>query len=184
MKKNHYSLWKILNERGIFTVKNRLKVSKQRIKLPDGKIIDDYYQVYLPESVMVVARTKDKKFVMSKQYLHGLRQVSIVLPGGMVEKRENPLKTAKRELLEETGYSSVKWHLIGRFVPHDNQVCGKVHLFFADDVKWINNPVSKDLEKTKIILMTEKEIISAMKKGGIIAMGTITALTIAKIKLC
>lgn len=182
MKKN--SFWKVIKEKNVFSVKNRLTVSIQKIKLPDGRIIDDYYQVHLPESVVTVALTNKHEVVMSRQYFHGFRRVSMVLPGGLIEKDEKPLQAAQRELLEETGYSSDDWRLLGSFVTHVHQVCSKVHFFFADNVIQIAKPVSDDLEDMEIILMTEKEIINAIKKGNIISMGVITALTLAKVKLC
>ena len=175
--------WKVINEKEVFNVKKRLTVSVQKIKLHDGRIIDDYYQVRLPSSVITVARTKKKDILMSRQYFHGFKKVSIVLPGGIIEKGEKPLQTAKRELLEETGYSSDDWQLLGSFVTHVHQVCSKVHFFFADNAKQIAKPLSNDLEDMEIILMTEKEIINAIKNEDIISMGTITALTLAKVIL-
>jgi len=179
MKRN--SVWKVLKEKEVFNAKNRFAVTIQKIKLPNGKIVDDYYRINFPESVVIVAQTLNNKIILSRHYLHGFGKESIVLPGGQVEDGETPLNTAKRELLEETGYVSDKWRLLGSVVPHVNQVCGKVHFFFADRAIKIANPSSKDLEEMEIILMGEQEITNAIKDRNIISMGTITALSLAKI---
>ncbi|MFA5778970.1 MAG: NUDIX hydrolase [Elusimicrobiota bacterium] len=182
---NKYIHWKVLESNDVFIAKqDRFKISVQRIKLPDGKIIDDYYRIQMPESVVIVARTNKNKIVMCKQYRHGFARVSMVLPAGMIESGEKPIQTAKRELLEETGYASEKWKNLGRLISHINYGCSKVNFFFADNAKQIKKPESGDLEEMEIILMTEKEIVNAVKKKDIISMGTITALTLVKIELC
>lgn len=176
-------LWKILESKDVFVVEPRFRVSVQKVKLPDGRTVNDYYQIHFPESVIIVARTLDNKIVMSRQYLHGFGKVSVVLPGGTVENGNTPFETAKRELLEETGYSAKKWFLLSSTVPHVNHICGKVHIFFADNAKKVVTPSSNDLEEMEIILMSENETINAIKKKEIISLGTITALTLAKIFL-
>ncbi|MBN1384039.1 MAG: NUDIX hydrolase [Elusimicrobia bacterium] len=172
--------WKILKNRDILNIKSRLKVSVQRIKLPNGKIINDYYRLHLPESVIIVARTPDKKIVMSRQYLHGLKGVSIILPAGMKEKGEDPLKAAKRELVEETGYTSDKWYVLNSLLPHNNYGAGKVHFFFADNARRTAKPKSGDLEKMEIILLDEPSIIDAINKGKIVSAGSIASLALTK----
>lgn len=172
--------WEVLESKDIFHVQNRIMVSVQRIRLPDGKIIDDYYQIKLPESVVIVASTEKNKIVMSRQYLHGFGRVSIVLPAGTIEKGEAPLKAAQRELLEETGYSSSEWKALASFAPHTNYGCGRVHFFFAGNAKQTAEPMSGDFEEMEIILMTERDIINAIRNGEIISVGSITAWTLAK----
>lgn len=180
MKKNNNDTWEILENRDILNVESRLKVSVQRVKLPNGKIIDDYYQLHLPESVIIVARTVNKKIVMSRQYLHGLKRVSIILPAGMLEKREHPLAAAQRELLEETGYTSKKWQTLSSLLPHNNYGCGKVHFFFAGEAEYTAKPKSGDLEKMEIILMDEPSIIKAINNGEIVSAGSIASLALVK----
>lgn len=180
-----HTYWKVLESKDVFIAKqDRFRVSVQRIKLPGGKIIDDYYRIQMPESAIVVARTDKNKIVMCRQYRHGFSRVSTVLPAGMCDPGEKPIQTAKRELLEETGYASEKWKNLGMLISHINYGCSKVNFFFADNAEQIKKPESGDLEEGEIILMTEKEIINAMKKKDIISIGTITALTLAKLKLC
>lgn len=178
---NKNARWKILENRNVFNADGRFVVSVQRIKLPGGNVIDDYYHIQMPESAIIVARTVKNKIVLCRQYRHGFESVSMVLPAGMIETGEKPLQTAKRELLEETGYSSKRWKFLGTLISHINYGCSRVNFFFADDAVRTAKPRSGDLEDAEIVLLTEREIINALKTRDIISIGTITALTLAKI---
>lgn len=175
--------WEILETKELLHIDSRLTISVQKVKLPDGRIINDYYHVEFPHSVITVARTIDDRVVMSRQYLHGYEDVSMVLPAGTTEKGEDPLETAKRELLEETGYASDDWKYLGAMKPHTNYGCGKVYFFYAANAKIASEPDSVDLEEMEIVLLHESEIINAIKNKNIISIGTITALSLAKIYL-
>ena len=173
--------WEVLERKDVFVDENRIKVSVERLKLPDGRIVDDYYRIQLPESVAMVARNTEGKIVMSRQYLHGFGGVSVVLPAGRIEKGEEPLHAARRELLEEAGYVSEEWISLGSMVPNVNYGCGRVHFFYAENARRTTEPASGDLEDMEIILMDEREIIQAIRTGRIASVGTITALSLAKI---
>lgn len=185
MKKteNQNVSWKVLETRNILNIESRFKISVQRVKLPNGKIINDYYQLRFPESVVIVARTAKKKIIISRQYLHGLACVSMVLPAGMMKKGESPLHAAQRELLEETGYSSKKWQILSSLMPHNNYGGGRTHFFFADNATRIAKPKSGDLEEMQIILIDEPSIINAIRKGDIVSVGSIASLALAKVFL-
>lgn len=79
------------------------KISKVTYKLPDSTI-KDFDIIIGPEVSCVFALTKDKKVIVAKQFRPGPEKTLWELPGGMVDKGENEIKAATRELLEETGY--------------------------------------------------------------------------------
>lgn len=77
--------------------------------------------VYLdcPDWVNVVAITPDRELVMIEQFRYGTLEVTLELPGGMVDPGEDPLPAGVRELVEETGFEpepgAAGASLIGRF---------------------------------------------------------------------
>ncbi|MDE7419872.1 MAG: NUDIX hydrolase, partial [Muribaculaceae bacterium] len=86
-----------------------LTARRDKVRLPDGRINPEHYVLEYPDWVNVIAITEDGKFVMVEQYRHGLRDVYTELVAGVIEQGEDPLDAAKRELLEESGYSGGEW---------------------------------------------------------------------------
>lgn len=94
--------WKEISRELVFD--HWRKIEKVIFELPDGKRGEFYLKKEMP-SAAILALTKDKKIILAKQFRPGPNEVLLELPGGAVEENLNPLETAKKELLEETGYS-------------------------------------------------------------------------------
>ncbi len=57
-----------------------------------------------PRWVNIIPITKNMEVVLIRQYRHGIDEITLEIPGGLVEENESPAKAAERECLEETGY--------------------------------------------------------------------------------
>jgi len=66
----------------------------------------DFVVLNSPQWVNIIPITKDNKVVLIEQYRQGIDDLTIEVPGGLIEPYENPLNAAMRECKEETGYSS------------------------------------------------------------------------------
>ncbi len=170
--------WETLSIQELFS-SPWVRVLIQQVRLPDGRVIDDYYKVELRDYTGVVARTCDGKIVFERQYKHGVGHVSLMLPGGAIENGESPLSSAQRELLEETGYVADEWRFLGSFVTDANQGISTVHLFCAEGAQLIQPPDSQDLEDMETVLMNPDEIASAVQNGEIAVLGVIAALALS-----
>ncbi len=89
-----------------------LTARRDCVRLPDGRINDEYYLLEYPDWVNVIAVTTEGLFVMIEQYRHGIDEVITELCAGVVEAGEETEAAARRELLEETGYSGGRWRLL------------------------------------------------------------------------
>src|SRR5712675_453294 len=83
-----------------------LKIRCEKVAVPNGPIIPDYYIIENRGWVCIVPVTEDGLFLINKQYKHGIGRVVLEFPAGGIDPHEDdPLDTARRELMEETGYS-------------------------------------------------------------------------------
>ena len=151
----------------------------QQVRLPNGKVIDDYHQIQLQDWTLIFAQTADGKVVVENQYKHGLGSMSLVLPAGGIEDGETPEEAAQRELLEETGYHAEDWRCLGSFVTHGNYGLGRAHVFKAQNARLVAEPSSGDLETTEIQTMTLEDFAAAIKDGRVALWGTMAAFALA-----
>ena len=95
--------WDIINSEYLFR-RPWLTVRHDQVRLPDGRINPEFYVLEYPDWVNVTAITKDGRFLMERQYRHGIQLTCYEICAGVCEKGETPLESIKRELYEETGY--------------------------------------------------------------------------------
>ena len=171
--------WEVLDSREIFVADPWIKLSVDQVLLPEGRIVDDYYQIKLTDYAVVFAQTAQGNVLALRLYKHGVGKVCLVLPAGSVEAEEQPLASAQRELLEETGYCSDDWESLGSYVVNGNYGCGQAHLFVARNAQQIAEPDSGDLETMEVILMRPAEILEAVRQGEVAGLGTVAAIALA-----
>lgn len=159
--------WQILDSSYLF-VCPWLKVRKDNVRLPNGTEIPDFYVAEALDWVNVIAITTEDKFIIEEQYRHGIQKVCFELCAGMVDDGETPLATAKRELLEETGYSGGNWKAFGMSVPNTSGSTTRCYHFLATEVKRIQDPNPEKTEDIKIHLLTEQQIKQIMLDGRIV----------------
>ena len=128
------------------------------------KKLYDFYVIDSVDWVNILPVTSDNQVVFVEQYRPGTNSITLELPGGMIDKGESPLKSAKRELKEETGYITTKWKKLGTVHPNPAILNNDCHTFLASGVKKVSDPMNYGSEYTKVKLIplskVEKYIIN------------------------
>ncbi|MCF7791953.1 MAG: NUDIX domain-containing protein [Victivallales bacterium] len=157
--------WKIENTK--YIVEDRwLKVRADKCISPNGHVISPYYVIEYPNWINVFALTHDKNVLLVEQYRHGLGRTLLELPSGTVEDDESPIDTARRELLEETGYTGDNFKQIGCVCPNTANHSNFTYSILALDIKKTANPVADETELVKPVLMPLQKVIEIAKNGS------------------
>jgi len=88
-----------------------LKVSRDRIRLPDGSESRREF-IRHPGAVVILPLLDDGRVLLERQYRYPNDRVFIEFPAGKIDPGELPLATARRELEEETGYTATEWNFV------------------------------------------------------------------------
>lgn len=125
--------WSIVKENKEYTtpIFNLLKRS-MKLEAKDDSAEGDFYILDAPEWINVIALTPEEEVLLVEQYRYGIQQPTLEIPGGMVDKGEEPLEGAKRELLEETGYRSEKWNSLGKVSSNPAIMTNYTHMYVAE----------------------------------------------------
>ncbi len=168
--------WQILQSN--FIINNQwCCVRQDRVKLPNGTIIDDYFVNLRPEIALILPITSNQEIVFVRQYRHGVQDILLELPAGAFDpKKEDSLTAAKRELEEETGY--IAQELIFMKTIYDNPVKddNKIHIFLGLDVEktgTINLDITEEIE---VVLIPMKDVITRIMTEEICVAGTISTI--------
>ena len=132
----------------------------------DGRV-HDFYVIEAPDWINVIPLTDDGRVVLIEQYRHGTGEVSLEIPGGMVDEGESPRDAAARELLEETGYEAGEVVLLGKTRPNPAIQDNWIHTFVARGVKYKCEPSNAGTEQTVVRLVELERIPSLIEEGKI-----------------
>ena len=134
---------------------------------PRTGIEHEFYIIESRDWVNIIPLTDDHQVVMIRQYRHGSRQVTLEIPGGLLDPGDTPKKAAARELLEETGYQAKKWTKIGVINPNPAIFNNRCHTFLAQDIKKISAATPDQTEDIEVVLVPLSKIPELIRKGEI-----------------
>jgi 8-oxo-dGTP pyrophosphatase MutT (NUDIX family) len=101
---------------------------------PKGQEISPYYVLSYPDWINVVAITANGCLVLVRQYRHAAGEFFMEIPGGAVENADSDTEqAARRELKEETGFTSKHWELISALHPNPASHTNRLYTYLAID---------------------------------------------------
>ena len=137
-------------------------------KLPDGRLVPEYYVLEYPDWVNVIAITEGGEIIMERQYRHAAGKNAFEIPCGVIEKAEDPLDAAKRELQEETGYGEGQWSLLMEGYPNPGCMSNRCFSFLATGVKNISGQSLDATEDLSVHLLSKDYVRELLEDGEII----------------
>jgi ADP-ribose pyrophosphatase len=140
----------------------------------DGRA-HDFYVIEAPDWVNVIPLTDDGRVVLIELYRHGTGEISLEIPGGMIDPDESAADAAARELLEETGYEAREVLLLGRTRPNPAIQDNRLHAFLARGVRRRCGPSNAGTEQTVVRLFALDRIPSLISEGKITHALVVTA---------
>mgnify|MGYP000917003427 CR=1 FL=1 len=117
--------------------------------------------------VNVIALTSDRQVILIRQYRHGIRDVTLEIPGGLAEPADTPLAAAKRELLEETGCRAETWIDLGFVHPNPAIQDNRCHTFLALKVSRSAPQCLDEHEEIEVLARPLEEIPRLIRQGEI-----------------
>jgi len=180
MKKKEIIAWKTLSSKLVFS-HEWAKLRQDKVELPDGRIIDDYFVTLRPDVVLIYPITPDGKLVLVKQYKHGAGKILLEFPGGYFDPNtEKPLDAAKRELEEETGFVSQNYIHLASLWENTTKNNNKTHFFLAKDAEQTGKICLDENEDIETLLISKEKFSDMMHSQKIEVTDVVTLYYLAE----
>ena len=140
---------------------------RDRARSPRTSETHDFYVLESPSWVNIIPLTPRKEVVLIRQYRFGIRDMTLEIPGGLMEPSDSPEEAARRELREETGYREETLIPLGTVHPNpaiQNNLC---YTFLASDVFPVGQLIQDEREDIEVVLQPLSEIPRLIREGAI-----------------
>ena len=148
-------------ETPIFTLLQR------RLRLNSEDHEGTFYVIDAPAWVNVIALTTEQEAILVEQFRYGTDKPSLEIPGGVCDAGETPLDSAKRELLEETGYTSDNWSSLGKVAANPAIFSNYNYFYLAEDCKRNGNMNLDRHERIEVHTLPYDDFLDRVRDGTI-----------------
>ncbi len=167
-RENNNMRWRVIESEYLHR-RPWLTVRRESLQMPDGTIVPEYYVLEYSNWVNIIAITKEGKFILVKQYRHGIERTCLELCAGVCEKDDtSPLVAAQRELMEETGYGGGTWREFMCVAPNASAANNYSYCFIAENVEKLGEQALDDSEELTVHLLSFTEVKKLLEDGKVI----------------
>lgn len=165
--------WKIVPKKIIYHSKF-FDLKEQEITFPDGKT-KTYDYVERKPTVVIFPLTESKEIYLISEFrtLYGRRTVEAI--AGHIDEREEPIQTAKRELIEEAGLTGGKWTELLTLEGSASIVKSTIHLFLAQDLI-LGEAHPTEEEDIELLKMPLEEAVKKAREGEITTVAAVIGI--------
>lgn len=143
------------------------RVRADRSRSPETGAVHTFYVVEASDWINVVPLTPEGQIVFVRQYRHGREEITLEIPGGMVDLSETPAQAARREMREETGYDADQLVYLGAVAPNPAIQDNLCHTYLALDARRDGPQRLEGTEEIAVDLIDPADVPRLIVEGAI-----------------
>lgn len=156
------------------------KLRQDVVKLPSGRIVDDYFVSVRAEVAMAVALTEDRQLILVRQYKHGAQKITIEIPAGTFDPaQETAAQAAQRELLEETGYAGAEAEHLVTLIDNPTKDTNSISIWLVQNCRQVAGQNLDPNEEIEVMLVPLPQARHMVLSGQIAVSGSVAGLLLA-----
>jgi ADP-ribose pyrophosphatase len=150
------SMWRLISSTRKFSDR-LISVDHDRYELEGNGRAVDFTIVRTCDWINVIPVTEEGRFVFIRQFRHGIRDVTLEIPGGAIDARDRGHRdAAERELREETGYAARDWEYLGYVTPNPALQDNRCHTYLASRAYEAGAPAFDPYERIEVELLSRE----------------------------
>lgn len=159
-------IWKKLDTKELYRTR-LFRFRSDKLEMPSGKVMPNYYVMDFVDWVNVVALTKNHELVLIKQYRHAIEDVALEIPGGAIDPHleESPEQAAARELLEETGYGCEDIKLLSSHHPNPALQSNRIWSYLATGCELKGEQNLDPFEEIEVLTVSIDDALKKIESG-------------------
>lgn len=157
------------------------KLMRENVTLENG-VVTELDVIRHPGAAAIVPFSRQNTLLLIKQYRHAAGGFIWEIPAGTLDPGESTLTCAKRELIEETGFSAENWVELGEITPLPAYSDERIHIFYATSL----TPAKQHLDHDEILDVHEvlfEDALSMIQNNEIQDAKTISGLFMANLRM-